>query len=65
MSATAALDGRGRYKEQRKLMRARTAADWTTRVFAWAVDALRAEPASAKWIDKATPHRPGYYGVFY
>lgn len=65
MSATAALDGRVRYKEQLKLMRARTAADWTTEVFARVIGAVRAEPAPATWIDEATPPRPRYYGAFY
>lgn len=65
MSATAALDGHVRYKDQLKLMRARTAADWTTDVFAWAIDALRAEPTTSEWIDEVTPPRPRYYGAFY
>lgn len=65
MSATAALDGHVRYKDQLKLMRARTAADWTTDVFAWAIDALRAEPTTPEWMDEATRPRPRYYGAFY
>ena len=65
MSATAALDGHVRYKDQLKQMRARTAADWTTDVFAWAIDAFRAEPATPEWIDEVTPPRPRYYGAFY
>jgi hypothetical protein len=58
MSATAALDGHVRYKEQLKLMRARTAADWTTRVFTWPINALRAKPAPVEWIDEVEPARP-------
>ncbi|MGZ9031956.1 MAG: hypothetical protein ACXW2G_11320 [Burkholderiaceae bacterium] len=65
MATTAALDGHVRYKEQLKLMRAKTAADWTTDAFAWAIDALRAEPGAAAWIDEVTPRRPRYYGAFY
>lgn len=58
MSATAALDGHVRYKEQLKLMRARTAADWTTRVFMWPLNALRAKPAPIERIDAVKPVRP-------
>ena len=65
MSATAALDGHVRYKEQLKLMRARTAADWTTGVFAWAIDALCAKPAPVEWIDEVKPRGLRYYGAFY
>lgn len=65
MSATAALEGHVRYKKQLKLMRARIAANWTTDVIARAIDAFRAEPSPAEWIDEVTPNRPGYYGVFY
>ncbi|HEX5639071.1 MAG TPA: hypothetical protein VFX81_04670 [Burkholderiaceae bacterium] len=65
MSATATLDGRVRYKDQLKLQRARTAADWTTEVFARAIDAFRAEPTTPEWIDEVTPPRPRYYGAFY
>lgn len=65
MSATAALDGRVRYKEQLKLLRARTAAEWTTEAFARAFDAIRTEPGPVEWIDEVTPSRPRYYGAFY
>ena len=65
MSATAALNEQVRYKDQLKLMRARTAADWTNDVFAWAIDALRAEPAAPAWLEEVTPPRPRYYGAFY
>jgi hypothetical protein len=65
MSATATLNEHVRYKDQLKLMRARTAADWTTDVFSWAIDAFRAEPTTPEWIDEVTPPRPRYYGAFY
>jgi hypothetical protein len=65
MSATAALDGRVRYKEQLKLQRARTAAEWTTEAFAWALAAMRAEPGPAEWIEEVSPPRQRYYGAFY
>jgi hypothetical protein len=65
MSATAVLDGRVHYKDQLKLQRASTAAEWTAEAFAWAFDAIRAEPGPAEWIDEVTPRRPRYYGAFY
>lgn len=65
MSAEAALHGQVRYKEQLKLMRAKTAADWTFGVLARVWDVLRAPPAPVASIDEATPSRPRYYGAFY
>lgn len=65
MSAEAALHGQVHYKEQLKLMRASTAAEWTFDALAWVWDFLRAPPARIESIDEATPSRPRYYGAFY
>ena len=65
MSASTTLVGPVHYKDQLKLMRAKTAADWTIAVFARLIDALRAEPARTEWLDEASPPRKRYYGAFY
>ncbi len=65
MSATTALVGPVHYKEELKLMRAKTAADWTIGAFAQVIDALRAEPARTEWLDELSPPRKRYYGAFY
>lgn len=64
MSATAALVGPVHYKEQLKLMRAKTAADWTIDGLARAIAALAA-PTQPNWLDEAVPPQKRYYGAFY
>ena len=64
MSAAMALHGRVSYKDRLKLMRARTAAEWTAGALAWLMDAMLAPPAPVKWIDEAEASRPRYYGAF-